>query len=190
LHTLLADRAFLADRPLPRSRIDFEAGLQYGRKQVELAVRDVVKVVTPLIKNYHAVRLQLDAAQRLATPVANEVREQLKLLLAPGFLTTTPWEWLQHLPRYLDAARLRLQKATQGGLARDRQLQAQLSPYLERYAQRWQENERRGRVEPQLTGYRWLLEEFRVSLFAQQLGTSVPVSPKRLDQALSSFASP
>lgn len=190
LQTLLADRAFLADRPMPRSRIDFEAGLQYGRKQVELAVRDVVKVVTPLIKNYHAVRLQLDAAQRLASPVAADVREQLKLLLAPGFLTTTPWEWLQHLPRYLDAARIRLQKATQGGLARDRQLQTQLSPYLDRYQQRLQENERRGRVEPQLNGYRWLLEEFRVSLFAQQLGTSVPVSPKRLDQALASFSAP
>jgi len=87
---------------------------------------------------------------------------------------------LQHLPRYLKAIVMRLDKL-RSEPARDAQRLADLRP-LE---QRWLRTvaERKGAADPRLTEYRWLLEELRVSLFAQELRTPQPVSVKRLDKA-------
>jgi ATP-dependent helicase HrpA len=99
------------------------------------------------------------------------------------FLERIPHARLVHLPRYLKALQIRMERAAlQPDKEQTRKLQ--LTPYVDAL-RRWQSN-------PQLSGeaaqlveeYRWMVEEFRVSVFAQELGTSVPVSPKRLDQLL------
>jgi ATP-dependent helicase HrpA len=102
-------------------------------------------------------------------------------LIYPGFVTATPYAQLRHLARYLKAADLRLSKLEQNP-ARDIPLLAQVAPLWQAYAARAEKQRKLGVADPALQEYRWLLEELRVSLFAQELKTAVPVSVKRLEQ--------
>ena len=96
------------------------------------------------------------------------------------FLAATPWAALQHFPRYLKAVVLRLDKL-RADAARDAQRLAELRPQEQRY---WRlVAERKGAVDARMLEFRWLLEELRVSFFAQELRTPQPVSVKRLDKA-------
>ena len=117
----------------------------------------------------------------------DDIRGQLAALLPPGFLTATPWRWLAHYPRYLKAISLRLNKLA-GGLPRDRQNQELIASRWAAYQQRAEEHRRGGADDPELVQFRWMIEELRVSLFAQELGVSVPVSPQRLDKQWSRVA--
>jgi ATP-dependent helicase HrpA len=96
----------------------------------------------------------------------------LARLLPPDMLAGTPHAWLAHVPRFLKAMKVRAERAALQP-ARDKDRAAMIAPWA-------------GAKAPadQATEFRWLLEEYRVSVFAQELGTSVPVSPKRLEKLL------
>ena len=87
---------------------------------------------------------------------------------------------LLEYPRYLKAIVHRLEKLRGGGRIKDRAKAEEMAGLWEQYDARLADHESRGIVDPALEEYRWMLEELRVSLFAQELGTSMPVSPKRL----------
>ena len=111
-----------------------------------------------------------------------EIEEQLAMLLPKRFFSQTPWERLQHLPRYLKAMKLRLDKYP-SSIDRD----TKSAQNVQMVWQRWQDkvsNLRKANTEVSvaLEDYRWLIEELRVSLFAQELKTPFPVSTKRLDK--------
>ena len=110
---------------------------------------------------------------------SDEVRQQLARLLAPGWLARIPWERLRHYPRYLNAASLRLDKL-HADPARDRRLAGELAALEQPYRRELAAGARFGAPGAALEQFGWLLEELRVSLFAQQLKTPVPVSAKRL----------
>jgi len=133
-----------------------------------------------------AARSGLSAAQRKlkdAKPpadVAADVAQQLQRLVTRRFLVETPHAQLQHLPRYLKAVQLRLDKL-RADPARDAAKLAELKPQDQRY---WRlVAERKGVQDARLQELRWLLEELRVSFFAQELRTPQPVSLKRLDKS-------
>ena len=105
----------------------------------------------------------------------SDIRQQLERLLAPGFLATVPLRWLDQYPRYLKGIEYRMEKL-QGNSARDEASLGELSAYSSRLFDLDQPEAQA------LQQYRWMLEEFRVSLFAQPVGTSIPVSGKRLDK--------
>jgi ATP-dependent helicase HrpA len=124
-------------------------------------------------------------ADTAAGPVAgtNSVAGSLEALLPENFLRCISFERLVHVPRYLKALLLRAERA-ENNPAKDAERVRQLGPYLEAY-RKWAESEpftREGRHA--LEELRWMLEEFKVSLFAQELGTSVTVSPKRLEEQI------
>ena len=124
---------------------------------------------------------ELDAAVRAATSMAllatiQEIRTQASGLVYDGFLASTPSERLPHLPRYLAALRRRLEAAS-GNVARDQALAWQV---------REVEDEWVACGSPE--SVRWMIEELRVSLFAQTLGTDGPVSPQRIRKALAALA--
>ena len=100
-------------------------------------------------------------------------------LVYPGFLARTPWERLEHLPRYLKGYALRLQKY-RAGAERDQKHAATVQALWQQYEARAKADHDAGRRDPKLEEFRWLLEELRVSLFAQELRTPLPVSAKRL----------
>jgi ATP-dependent helicase HrpA len=99
---------------------------------------------------------------------------------ANRFLTATPWNWLRQYPRYLRAIRIRLETLA-GSAARDRQCHEQFSPWWRLLVEQSRQRQFQGFLDPELIQMRWMLEEYRVSLFAQRLGTSMPVSSKRLE---------
>ena len=109
----------------------------------------------------------------------DDLREQREHLLAPGFLRELAPTRLAHYPRYLKALRLRGERLRLDP-ARDQSRMLQVQPYWRAWLRA-----RSGDVDPAaLEALRWLIEELRVSLFAQELGTAEPVSPKRMQRAL------
>jgi ATP-dependent helicase HrpA len=183
LADMIAERAFLAATPWPRSEGDFGLRVAAGRTRLADAATDVVRQLQPLFEAYTLVRR---AWERTAHPqfqaTRQDVHDQLQHLLAPGFLTQTPWAWLIHIPRYLRAIARRLDKLTSGGSPRDVQQLPSLLPRWERCKQRLVAFQSRRLYARELETYRWMVEEYRVLLFAQELGTSLSVSEKRLDK--------
>ena len=109
------------------------------------------------------------------------------------FIADTPFERLQHFPRYLKAIVLRLDKLRgnggngESGAARDARLFAEFSPLWTAYERRAQQLARQGAANPAIEQFRWQLEELRVQLFAQELRTPAPVSAKRLHKLWASI---
>jgi ATP-dependent helicase HrpA len=103
-------------------------------------------------------------------------------LLAPRFYLTTPWEQLKEYPRYFKAIVARLEKWSNGGAQTDAQYAAELEEYWTRYEEATRRAEALGVLVPELETFRWAIEEYRVSLFAQRLGTAIKVSPVRLEK--------
>src|SRR5690606_13199104 len=114
-----------------------------------------------------------------AREAAADITQQLQRLVPKDFLVATPWGQLQHLPRYLKAIVVRLDKL-RADPARDAARLKELQPVEQRW---WRLlAERRGQQDARMCEYRWMLEELRVSFFAQELRTPYPVSAKRLDK--------
>ncbi|GIX04545.1 MAG: ATP-dependent helicase [Planctomycetaceae bacterium] len=179
---LIVDRSFL-QQPWPRDAEAFQQRLQQKRSDLPRTVVEVMSLLREIFDAYNEVRR---AWERTAFPVFQPIRQdihsQLAELLRPGFLVETPWEWLQQYPRYLRAIVRRLDKLSDQGFARDQARLKQLRPYWSRYLLRRESHQRRNLWSPALEQYRWMVEEYRVWLFAQELGTCVRVSEKRLDQ--------
>jgi len=110
------------------------------------------------------------------------MRRQLAELFEGDFLLNTPWSWLQQFPRYLGGIRARFSRLHGGGLARDSKMAEQFRPYEKKYVGLAANVPKHLPSPATLVQFRWMLEEFRVSLFAQQLGTAVKVSPERLNE--------
>jgi len=117
---------------------------------------------------------------KIQPEAVQDAAQQLQRLVGKRFIADTPWPQLQHFARYLRAIALRLDKL-RADPARDAQRLAELRPQEQRY---WRlVAERKGAVDERMLEFRWLLEELRVSFFAQELRTPQPVSLKRLDKA-------
>ena len=111
-----------------------------------------------------------------AMHAVKDIREQLNYLLYQGFVHHTPDEALQRLPAYFRAIGARLDKLKTDP-AKDRQRQMEVQPYWQRYLT----NIKRADNEA-MQQYRWMIEEFRISVFAQEIGTAYAISAKRLDK--------
>ncbi|MCW5659550.1 MAG: ATP-dependent RNA helicase HrpA [Burkholderiaceae bacterium] len=172
------DRAFLAD-PLPTEESGFKARIDEGRARLNLIAQEVARQALTVLTEFAAAQRKLKDA-RPPKEVADDIAAQLQRLVPKRFLASTPWAQLQHLPRYLKAIVMRLDKQ-RADPARDAQRLAELRPLEQRWLRRVVE--RKGTADARLDEYRWLLEELRVSFFAQELRTPQPVSAKRLQKA-------
>lgn len=173
-------RAFLAASPEVRSRDDFDRVYREGEARLGEALEEVFGLCVRILDRYREVRAWRTRSA-LPAAAAADVERQLAHLVFRGFLPATEWRDLCEVPRYLEALSLRLQKIHRGGAGDARKL-AVFEPQWTRYARRAWEHRERGRRDAALARYRWMLEEFRVSLFAQELGTAYRVSEKRLDE--------
>ncbi|MBL8325773.1 MAG: ATP-dependent RNA helicase HrpA [Rubrivivax sp.] len=171
------DRAFLAP-PLPEDAESFRRRLEEGRARLVLIAQEVARQAQAVLAE-HALALRKLRDSRAPREVADDVTAQLLRLVPRRFLVATPWVQLQHLPRYLKAVVMRLDKL-RADPARDAARLAEVRPLEQRWLRR--QAELRGTAHTRLDEYRWLLEELRVSLFAQELRTPQPVSAKRLEK--------
>ena len=172
------DRAFLAD-PLPQNETTFKARLDEGRARLNLIAAEVARQAHAVLLEYAAALRKLKDSKP-PKDVADDVQAQLQRLVPKRFLAHTDWPALQHLPRYLKAVVLRLDKL-RADPARDATRLSELRPLEQRWLRRLVEL--KGTHHARMDEYRWLMEELRVSLFAQELRTPQPVSTKRLDKA-------
>ena len=167
---------------LPRSPEDFERIFQIHRGDFIPALERADQRLHQAMTGYQKVARQLKGKISLA--LANSMADlkfQLANLVYPGFLVATPPEWLARFPVYFEACLVRLEKMPRE-MGREREFLHTIEPLWARYAAKRDELERQGIRDPELVLYRWMLEEFRVSFFAQQLGTAMTVSVKRLDK--------
>ena len=174
-----------ADRHAALSVIDgrqFDALCAHAATQAMRVVEALGELVGDVLTRYHRIAITLGEsdAPAHAGSVA-DARDQLNHLVHREFLLSTGHEVLEQLPRYLEALELRLDKLARGG-ARDTAKLAEVAPLWARYVARARAHAARGRRDPELARYRWMMEEFRISVFAQELGTAYPISRKRLDE--------
>ncbi|MEJ7930005.1 ATP-dependent RNA helicase HrpA [Ramlibacter sp. AN1015] len=171
------ERAFLLD-PLPADAEAFKRRLDEGRGRLTLIANEVARLAATILTEYAAALRKIKDTKQ-AAEASQDASLQLQRLMPQRFLAETPWAALQHLPRYLRAIVLRLDKV-RADPARDAARLAEFKPQEQRY---WRlVAERKGAVDTRMQEFRWLLEELRVSLFAQELRTPQPVSAKRLDK--------
>jgi len=142
----------------------------------------LARLTLEILKLWHGLQKRFKGKIDLAQAVAlNDIKQQLSHLVYPGFVRETPALWLKELPRYLKAIEMRLEKLP-GQVQKDRVWSGELSGLWAQYQARATKHAQEGKRDPQLELYRWWLEEYRVSLFGQQLGTKVPISDKRLSK--------
>ncbi|MCB1771465.1 MAG: DUF3418 domain-containing protein, partial [Candidatus Competibacteraceae bacterium] len=178
----ILDRAFLNGEPLPRDRAAFEALLERGKTRLAAARATIGQTAAEILAAYHDVRRMLrDEQTSVWVEALTDIRDQLAHLVYPGFLSQTPSEWLPHLPRYLRAIAVRLRKLRQAP-DKDRQRCGDIIRLWTNCTRQLERNAERERHDPELIRLRWLLEELRVSQFAQELKTVTPVSVKRLEE--------
>ena len=171
------ERAFLTDA-LPTDAGQFARCIESGRGRLTLIASEVSRSAAAVLLEHTAALRKLKDA-RAPKDVTEDITAQLARLVPKRFVAVTPWAQLAHLPRYLKAVVMRLDKL-RGDPARDAQRLAEMRPIEQRYLRHLAE--RKGVPDARLDEFRWLLEELRVSLFAQELRTPQPVSVKRLDK--------
>jgi ATP-dependent helicase HrpA len=180
----LAERAFelcfLPDgAPLPRNAAEFERLLDRGRADFGAVVDKVAAHVTEVLREARLARERSAALSNPAfKPVVEDTRAQMSALIPPEFplkVSTVLWP---HLPRFLKALARRVDKVA-GNLKRDIELMNRVAPFAKAFRE-LNTGDAKAESRPELARLHWMIEEFRVSLFAQDLRTAIPVSEKRL----------
>lgn len=175
-------KVFLSGKAAPRNRQDFTAMLDRHRGDWVGESERMATTLRDLLAQYHQLARQLDRSWPAAlAPSLADVRRQLDHLVFPGFLKQVPWIWILHYPRYFQALSIRLEKMPRQ-VSVETQFLASMDRHWQRYVERHQKHQREGVQDPELAQYRWLMEEYRVSVFAQQLGTVQSISDKKLDR--------
>jgi len=171
------DDAFLLERIATAD--EFKARLERGRSELQEKAKEWSRLISTILDEYRAIKKCLKKPALSQLDTVADIQQQLNYLFPKNFITTLEREWLQQYPRYLQAIAKRLEKSKTNAL-RDRQLRIEFSGLWDEYLKRQAALEKQHIESEQLNHYRWMLEEYRVSLFAQELKTRFPVSEKRL----------
>ncbi len=170
---------FTEDKPVIRDAKLFQERLLAERVRLNAAHTARTRLVVAVLHTAGELESLL-LNTPLQQPTLDDLSEQLAWLIFPGFAESLTTAQLQQVPRYLEACRVRIRRA-QSNPAGDLRKLADIQPLWQRYVRHTALAEPPRHDKSLLAQYRWLLEEFRVSLFAQELRTPVPVSAKRLD---------
>ncbi len=164
-----------------RNAADFTKRLNTVKPLLVTAVNDLCKLVGEILHEHHGLLGKIEKLRLPATALA-DIRQQIDDLICADFLVNTPLNWLKQFPRYLKAIQIRLDKLP-GAVERDTVLMREIAPSCRRWKESYTQLLKREEIPDQeLLNYRWLTEELRVSLFAQELKTIQPVSEKRLEK--------
>ena len=176
----IVDRAFVGDDEPPRTAKAFEEQKKRAKARLPAVTEGAARYANAIAEASQQ-SLQAIAEARALGRVTQDVKSARERLVYPGFLSRTPWERLEHLPRYLKGGALRLQKYL-ASTERDQKHAGTVAALWAQYDERAKADRDAGRHDPKLEEFRWLIEELRISLFAQELRTPFPVSAKRLQK--------
>ena len=175
------DIACLQD-PLPVDAASFNKRKDEGKGRIGLLINEVARLAGQILGEYHGLPKRVQA---LPSAVASDIQAQLQALVHKRFIADNEYSQLAHFPRYLKAINVRLEKL-RGNPSRDAQLMAEWQTAASQF-QRTLKNMAGKNNDPRMVEFRWMLEELRVSLFAQELRTPMPVSAKRLQKVWESM---
>jgi ATP-dependent helicase HrpA len=179
--TAIADRAFIGEDDLPYTNTDFMKLKQRARTRLPAVTQAVVRIVQTIAGEYQLLIAQQAKMPATVNRLKRDVEQQLQQLVHPHTFSQTPWEYLQHIPRYLKALRLRIEKQP-ANPDRDGKNAASVGLLWKSWTDEIEKLRQLDKLTPELLNFRWLVEELRVSLFAQELKTPFPVSIKRLEK--------
>jgi ATP-dependent helicase HrpA len=182
LLALIIDLTFTEGQPPIRDQAAFEQRLAANKPRLITVAQEVCALVASILGIYQALRKRLAGITQINwMPSVLDMQAQLDALVFRGFLTAVPFAHLRDYPRYLKALDQRAEKLPMAA-SRDRDRMQEMAPLLERWRERRAAAAAAEREDERLDEVRWMLEELRVSLFAQQLGTAYPVSVKRVER--------
>ena len=171
----VCDRAFIGEDELPRNEKAFKEQIKRARSRLPAVKEALSRYLQETATAYAELNGKLGKH-----PLTHLLRQRLQTLLAAGFATRTPWAQWPRLPIYLKAMTLRLEKYS-GNPARDAAREADIQELEQMWREKTDSLIKQGQpVSDDLAAFRWMIEELRVSLFAQELKTPYPVSVKRL----------
>ncbi|KIF80929.1 ATP-dependent RNA helicase HrpA [Noviherbaspirillum autotrophicum] len=179
------ERACLQD-PLPTNAEEFNRRKEEGKSRLGLLVNEIARLASQILAEYYTLPKKLQGVKSHAQSAA-DMQSQLQALVGKRFIADNDYAQLVHFPRYLKAIGVRLDKL-RADPARDMRLMTEWAqvalPWQRAHKDR---KDRQKGGDPKMTEFRWLLEELRVSLFAQELRTPMPVSVKRLQKVWESM---
>jgi ATP-dependent helicase HrpA len=173
------DRCCL-NEPLPESEKEFATRCKDAKARLNLVAQEIARLVAAVLAEHHALQKSLPSFKAQGQ-VLQDIRSQCEWLLGKEWVARTPYERMQHMPRYLKAINVRLEKL-RANPARDAQNMLQIGPLLQQWQRRL--SAQHGEVDARLEDFGWMMQELRVSLYAQELKTPVIVSVKRLEKIL------
>ena len=168
--------------PLPTNANEFNQRRDEGKARLNLLVNEIARLIGQILGEYHSLPKKLQSLK--SHPAAQaDMHAQLQSLIHKRFVVETEHGQLAHFPRYLKAVQVRLDK-----LRTDPTRDVRLMSEWQQAAMPWQRALKSGaHSDPKMHEFRWMLEELRVSLFAQELKTPMPVSVKRLQKVWESM---
>ncbi|HZX28597.1 MAG TPA: ATP-dependent RNA helicase HrpA [Telluria sp.] len=176
------DIACLQD-PLPHDAASFNKRKEEGKARLTLLVNEIARLVGAVLAEYYTLPKRV---QNLPQPAMQDIQQQLQGLVHKRFVADTDFAQLAHFPRYLKAVAVRIDKL-RADQARDTRLMGEWNQAALHFQRAARERKADWFADPKMVEYRWLLEELRVSLYAQELRTPMPVSVKRLQKVWESM---
>ncbi len=175
---------FIDKHPTPKTKQEFEHRIEHERHKIMLEANTLCATLDEILAIYNEIQISFKSNIKpaLIAPY-NDMKQQMQGLIYHGFVATTPKKWLSHIPRFLKATQIRLQKLDHN-LAKDSRLMAEIHLLSKKYTLLQTEHDKQGIDSNELVSVPWLIEELRVSLFAQELKTSIPISVKRIEKRL------
>jgi ATP-dependent helicase HrpA len=182
LSDLIARIAFVDRNKIPRSREEYDLLQSNAVERISIASQSVAKWLPKLAGTAHALNLNLESLPLRYSGTQNDVLLQIAALKTDRFLSQTPWAWLEQFPRYFEAMSYRMKKLDSTTIEKDKTHSQEINHHWKRFCSESDLHLNHGIVDPELETYRWMIEELRVSLFAQPLGTIVKISPQRMEK--------
>jgi len=184
IHSLALRETLLLQAEFPRTESAFKERIESASVIVDYQtwLTKIAEQVHALHRQYHQLQKVLSGKQLLTTiTVVSDIKQQLERLFNKNYLSLISWAELEQYTRYMKGIEMRIEKY-QRELPRQKMLSAQVNELEQRVYEKLQACDERSEYAPELVKYRWLIEEYRISLFAQQLGTRESVSQKRMQQ--------
>ena len=183
---LAIERSCLME-PLPTNAASFKERLDQGKPKLALIAQEVARHALSSLQAYADLQKRMTQLKALSPSAHADVTQQVQQLIHQQFVAKTPYEYLVHLPRYLKAAGMRIDKL-RANPSRDAQCQQEWQSLANPWLKMIQAQKAYGgTVDIRLEDFRWQLEELRVALYAQELKTPTPMSSKRLQKILDSL---
>ena len=177
--------------PCPRTLLDWEARRVGKVQKIGAATVELARWLPKFAEAYQQIRRLKESLPKPLWEQSSSLRAQLDGLMDPAHAMHTPWLFVKDIPRFLNALALRIEKLRTSGTPKDQQSDLAPAEASQDYSKRIAELENQLAVakhklrwypDGTLLDYRWMIEEFRVSIHAQKLGTRMSVSPKRIEK--------